>query len=764
MKKPFIAIIVLIFCLSPLTTLAENISFLIIDGDSYLVNKAVKELDLPENITVKFFTFNDIKKDKSSREFIASSRVIIVDVMMSELSEYLIKNENIREKPVYALRGSRDDEGLKKKGFIFDPDIAKYFKCLSVGNIKNLICRVANREIDPSIAYLEVEKLPEIGIYHKEADSLFIDYDEYIRWYAGREKYDKEAPWLAIILYSSALSEGQADVIDYIIERFEDAGFNLLPCFGKDINVITGFLMDKKRKARVDLVLAFSLKFYSALNNQLRSALMDLDIPVFDAITLYSSTIDEWRKSPIGIPPIDIVWTIANPEISGLVEPTPLSGKVKLFDKESGKNLFVLRPIKENIDLLIPRLTAWFKLKKKENKDKKVAILYYNHSQGKQNIGASYLNVFASLELILRQMEKEGYEVASDQKLSEDAIKDLILKYGRNIGSWAPGELDRMLREKKVVRLPVSTYKKWFEKLSEDFRNKVIQQWGEVEVSTIMIKDKNFVIPAVILGNVVIMPEPSRGWGDNPMKLYHSPTLFPHHQYIAAYLWLKHVFHADAMIHLGTHATHEWLPGKQAGLSPACPPEVLITDIPNIYPYIVDDVGEGIQAKRRGRGVVIDHLVPAVKEGGLYHEYARLYDMISSYNRSVSMRSLTTSGKLGKIKDLVTSLGILTDLGITYFNEDRLEKIEHYLLELRENLMPYGLHTFGISPQGEALEETINAIVKRNSEAKEENVRKGLLISGHREISHLIKGLGGGYTPSGEGNDPIRNLGAPLSR
>ena len=139
----------------------------------------------------------------------------------------------------------------------------------------------------------------------------------------------------------------------------------------------------------------------------------------------------------------------------------------------------------------------------------------------------------------------------------------------------------------------------------------------------------------------------------------------------------------------------------------------------------MDDVGEGIQAKRRGRGVVIDHLVPAVKEGGLYHEYARLYDMISSYNRSVSMRSLTTSGKLGKIKDLVTSLGILTDLGITYFNEDRLEKIEHYLLELRENLMPYGLHTFGISPQGEALEETINAIVKRNSEAKEENVRKG---------------------------------------
>jgi cobaltochelatase CobN len=760
MKNPLSIIMILIFWLSPLTTLAENISVLIIDGDSCLVNKAVKELDLPENITVKFFTYNDIKKNKSSGKFIAASKVIIADVMMRELSEYLIENQDVRKKSVYALRGSRDDEDLKRKGYIFDPDVAQYFKYLSVGNIKNLIRRVANREFDPSIAFQEVEKFPEIGIYHKEADRLFIDYDEYIRWYAGRIQYDKKAPWLAIMLYSSALNEGQVDATDFIIERFEDAGFNLLPCIGKDQTVITRFLMDKKRNSRVDLVLAFSLKFYSALTNPLRSALVDLDVPVFDAITLYSSTIDEWRKSPVGIPPTNVVWAIANPEISGLIEPVPLSGKVKLFDKESGKTLFVVRPVTENIDLLIPRLMAWFQLKKKENKKKKTAILYYNHSQGKQNVGASYLNVFRSIEVILKRMKKEGYQTASGRELSEESIKGLVLKYGRNIGSWAPGELDKMIRSKKVIRLQIETYKKWFDRLPDEFRSNVIRQWGKVEDSKIMINNNEFIIPAVILGNVVIMPEPSRGWGDDPMKLYHSPTLFPHHQYIAAYLWLKHVFHADAMIHLGTHATHEWLPGKQAGLSPSCPPEVLITDIPNIYPYIVDDVGEGIQAKRRGRGVIIDHLVPAVKQGGLYQEYARLYDMISSYNRSVSMGSLTTSGKLRKIKDLVTKMGILKDLGITELNEESLEKIEHYLLELRENLMPYGLHTFGISPQGEALEETIKSIVTRNNQAKEEIVKNNLLNSGNREIDHLIKGLRGGYIPSGEGNDPIRNLGA----
>ena len=159
---------------------------------------------------------------------------------------------------------------------------------------------------------------------------------------------------------------------------------------------------------------------------------------------------------------------------------------------------------------------------------------------------------------------------------------------------------------------------------------------------------------------------------------------------------------------------------KQAGLSPSCPPEVLITDIPNIYPYIVDDVGEGIQAKRRGRGVVIDHLIPAVKEGGLYHEYTRLYDMISNYNRALSLESRTAVGRLDKIKDLTTKMGLDRDLDLTEFNEDALEQIEHYLLEIRENFMPYGLHTFGLSPDGEALNDTIECIIKHNGRAEED--------------------------------------------
>ncbi|MBW2200699.1 MAG: cobaltochelatase subunit CobN, partial [Deltaproteobacteria bacterium] len=689
-------------------------------------------------------------------------------------SEYLIKNVAIHKKRVYALRGSRDDEGLKKQGFIFDPDIFEYFGNLSVNNIRNLIYRVVHREFDASVAYGKVEKHLKLGIYHTDAETIFNSYKNYFKWYKNRKHYNDEAPWIGMTLFSSSLIEGQVETIDYIIKRLEDEGFNVVPAFGRAYDVLTRLLMDRNQHARVDLVLAFTLKFQSSLNKQTDAALIDLNVPVINAINLYSLVIDEWRDDPIGIPPLDVVWNIANPEISGLVEPTPLTGKVKVFDTRSGKTLFVHKPIKENIRQLIPRLKMWIKLKHKANENKRVAILYYNHSQGKQNIGASYLNVFRSLELIFSRMKEEGYRIEMDEDISEEAIKELILKYGRNIGSWAPGELDKMIRAGKVLRLPIAMYKKWFDEQPEAFKQKVIQQWGHVEDSNIMIKNGELIIPAVMLGNVVVMPEPSRGWGDDPMKLYHDPTVYPHHQYIAAYLWLRFKFKADAMIHLGTHATYEWLPGKQAGLTPADPPEIKMTDIPNIYPYIVDDVGEGIQAKRRGRGVLIDHLTPAVKEGGLYQEYARLYEMISDYNQSLTLGSKTAPGKLEKMKDLIIKTGLHKDLAKHVhpmassaetdklssqldLNEEFLEEIEHYLLEIRENFMPYGLHTFGVSPDGEALRDTVKAIIKNNRRIKTDIAAKALVDSGKREIDHLIKGLNGGYIPSGEGNDPIRN-------
>ena len=357
-------------------------------------------------------------------------------------------------------------------------------------------------------------------------------------------------------------------------------------------------------------------------------------------------------------------------------------------------------------------------LQRMANKDKKVALIYYNHSQGKQNIAAAYLNVFRSIKEILARLKKEGYSVKADDRLSEEYIKEAVLNSGRNIGSWAPGELDRLLASGQADRVPIAEYKAWFNELPEAFKKPVLAQWGPPEDCKIMTKNGELVFPMVRLGNVVLLPEPARGWTDDPMKLYHDKTLYPHHQYIAAYLWLSKKFNADAMIHLGTHATYEWLPGKQAGLAPSDSPEIMTGTIPNIYPYIVDDIGEGITVKRRGRGVIIDHLTPPMKEADLYHEYAELHEVYHQYEIAKANNSETMAEYLKKVEELIAATGIANDLELTTIDEAAMEKIHLYLHEIDKNSLPYGLHTYGKPYDPEAADETIRLIMQQNPDAE----------------------------------------------
>ncbi|MBL0701054.1 MAG: cobaltochelatase subunit CobN, partial [Desulfosarcina sp.] len=219
--------------------LAERLSFLVIYGDTCVVNKAFNELELPDKIKADFFTFADIEKDKKARDFIASSEVIIVDVMMQDLNDYVITNLDIDQKRIYAVRGSRDDKGLQAQGFIFDPLISSYFKNLSVNNIKNLIRWVVQKEFDPAVTFGKVEKKPNIGIYHYGAETISSNYEEYSKWYKKRKNYRPDAARLGIMFFSSSLMTGQVDAVNYTIKKFEQAGFNVTACFGRDADILT---------------------------------------------------------------------------------------------------------------------------------------------------------------------------------------------------------------------------------------------------------------------------------------------------------------------------------------------------------------------------------------------------------------------------------------------------------------------------------------------------------------------------------------------
>jgi cobaltochelatase CobN len=434
------------------------------------------------------------------------------------------------------------------------------------------------------------------------------------------------------------------------------------------------------------------------------------------------------------------------------VEPTVIGVKERVLAERKDIKAFIYKPVTAHVEILARRAAKWHALRQKANADKKIVLVYYNHGAGKQNIGASYLNVFRSIDTIIRNLKQAGYSITGE--LTEEKVKDLLLKSGRNIGSWAPNELDQLLSEGNAAFVNMTDYRCWLAQTPPEFREAVEKDWGKPEDGKIMMKDGRFVIPCVRLGNLTLVPQPVRGWSDDPDKLYHSTVLQPHHQYTALYFWLQNEIRPDAMISLGTHGTHEWLPGKQAGLTWKCPPEVLIGDIPSLYPYIVDDVGEGIQAKRRGRAVIIDHAVPPLKAGGVYAEYSELTALISEFASASSDQ--IRSARLGRIRVMVARLGLDKDLEISAINESDLEKIEHYLLTLKTEMIPYGMHTFGTSPSGEGLAETAAAMAEKGGQSAQ-FYQEQLLACGSSEMASLIRGLSGGYIPSAPGNDPIRN-------
>ena len=635
-----------------------------------------------------------------------------------------------------------------------------------------MILFVMNRDLSFDVKYKEPVQIPDFGIYLKGEKRIAETIEEYLKRYHVRQN----RPWIGITFYKSIVDSGNTAHLDFLIDSLEE-GFNVLPVYGYPSEAaVERFFFDERGKSRVNAVVGMSLKM--GLNPQIAIPLLSrLNVPVIDAITLYSQSKEEWEKSPVGLDIFERSFQIALPEMGGIIQPTVIASKEKAIDKETGIEYIEERPIPERIKRLVERVKAWVNLQEKANKDKRVAVIYYNYPPGKQNIGASYLNVLPeSLWEILQRLGKEGYSISSQQsavssqEMSKERLFNDIHNYARNIGNWAGGEIDRLARSSKPILIPIETYKAWFEELPEGFKKAVIKNWGKPEENKIMTwtggsGTKYIVIPAVRYGNILFTPQPSRGWEQDVKKLYHDVTLAPHHQYIAFYLWLKNEFQADAIAHIGTHGTHEWLSGKEVGFTNEDPPEALIQDLPNIYPYIVDDVGEGLQAKRRGMAVIIDHMTPPFDKAGMNKELKELAALVNDYNTAKDKSLSLAQSRLEEINSLAKKIGILTDLKLKEIKTaEEIEELEHYIKDISEKQTPFGLHTFGKAPDEKYRRSTAEAVlsIEKNLTLEERQRRiadleEKIVKGAQRELDSFIAALSGRYIPAGQGNDPIRN-------
>jgi cobaltochelatase CobN len=755
---------------------------------------------------------------------LSDQNVIMTSYLGNLLNEIKGTIEKAKDNGAYViLHGDSTDVYNLSNVNTSDPaysNISVYWEQGKEENMKRLITFLGVKFRNLSMEILPPVPTPLYGLYHPDAPKAFNNTKEYLEWYNSSGRYNVSNYTVGIHNYYASGKGGTYPVINSLIRSLESKGANVIfaTYMYSDQNASNYFIQDNKSIVDAAIVLSsFRLDYFNPERGI--NYLKNLNVTPLKGITTYYASAEEWENST-GLSLGESWAYIALPELDGLTDFILVGANLK--DPVSGLNYY--KPIDYQINWITDRAIAWAKLHRMNNSEKKIAIIYYNHGGGKDNLGATYLDITPSLNTLLADMKEEGYKVEGEVSGDKELL-DLMLHQGRNIGTWAPGELDNMVNNYSVVLIPENEYKSWFDELPANKRQEVIEKWGEPPGKIMVYENatgKYIVIPKLSFGNVLLAPQPTRGWLQDQAILYHDKELAPHHQNIAFYLWLKKEYGADAIVHFGTHGTLEWLPGKERALSVReCWPAILIQDLPVVYPYIMDNVGEGTQAKRRGNAVIVDYLTPPIVASGLYGDYSLLHEKIHQY--------LSAEGALkleyrNTITELYENLSLSEDLGVSvddlrvmngpdfeYFINGELHL---YLHELAEEFIPYGLHILGSPPADWKLLSMVESMLGTNFSdhigevypdphelnpahgncTVMEDILREVIFNGSSpedaqehifgpgnvssnvtadletakvyaenltmctiEIPRILDGLAGRYVPPKTGNDPIRN-------
>jgi len=657
-----------------------------------------------------------------------------------------------------------------------------------------LYVRVAGR---PGLKVDAPEPQVTAGIYHPRAPSPFTSLDAYLRWYAEQGLVPANAPKAGILFYHTNLKNRDMAHIDALIAALERRGIGAVAVFGWPPTVCEPFLTGSGGTA-VDVLFALNLGFAKPDDAEF---LARLNVHVIDLMTTKQSR-SEWLDSPHGLRPDQLALQVSAPERAGATEPITFAATERTFD---GKTVMTV-PIDERIERAVTRAQRWITLRKKPNSEKRIALLYYNNPPGKGNISASYLNVPGTLAALVRRLREEGY-VTGEQAPDESTLLRLLQLSGRNVEQWAPGELESLVQDGHVVLVSMAQYRQWTRRLPAVFLQKVDEAWGPPEKSTLMtIRSRDgrpfFVVPGIRLGNLFLGPQPLRASFAKAAEAQHDTTLPPPHSYVAAYLWLREVFRADAVVHIGRHGTLEFLPGKNTGQAGHDAAEVILGDVPSPYFYILDGGGESMTARRRGAATIISHLTPLLAPGGAQQELRPLRDALEQYEKTRAESPALAEQYRVAIKSEIRHLKLDQQLGLDLEEADWDEligRMQEFLDETETEAIPLGVHTLGALPREElqvealaeflrnglqetgpqlrsipyaqwaaelasggspALDPTWPPTLRDKVATQLEAARTWLLnlrASPARELSEFVRVLRGEYLSSGPSGDPLRS-------
>jgi len=522
--------------------------------------------------------------------------------------------------------------------------------------------------------------LPSIGVKNFKTGENFADVGQYIQNYSF-----KECPKIGILFYGGYHYDQSLPAAKLLAEKIESYGFGVVPVFCSDLRYYLAiekcFFLDGEPiiEALIDL-LWFRLAGgpIGGDHSITKNILLKLNVPILHGIHLSSKTVEEWLSSRHGIPPVEMVTTVILPELDGRNEPIVTHAVKKRTI--NGVRLEEYVAIEDRVERLAQRAARWVNLRGKSRGLRRVAIVLYNYPPGEENIGkAAYLNVFESLSRLLKALRDEGYIVTDTPSGKE--LRDLFISKGIvNSGEW----IQTHSNLEGMIKVPVERYAEWLREIPEKPLRRILEEWGPPP-GKVNVYGDSILIPGLIFGNVFIGLQPPRGIHEDPSKIYHDKDLPPHHQYVAFYKWILKEFNADAVIHLGTHGTLEFLPGKEAGLSSECFPDMLIADIPNIYVYHAVNSSESSIAKRRSYAVIVNHASPPVMVSGLYGDFQEIERLAAEYFEAQQYGREEVSRIAEKILDKASKYGLGSSVEEVY---DRIQ-------EYKRSIIPRGLHVLG---------------------------------------------------------------------
>ncbi|WP_095148317.1 cobaltochelatase subunit CobN [Pseudomonas sp. Irchel s3a18] len=571
-------------------------------------------------------------------------------------------------------------------------------------NALDLYRCLASRWLGRDYPWAEPQVLPRTALYHPHKSNATLG-DWQADWQAGQ-------PVAAVLFYRSHLQAANTAFIDVFCQRLQVAGLNPLPIALASLKepgclAVVEDWLDEVQAAVILNTTGFAQSSPEAPH--LRP--FRRNIPVIQAICAQDNE-PGWRDSEQGLGPRDLAMHIALPELDGRIISRPISFKDLAWRSErSQSDVVCYRAQPERMDFVAELARRWVELGRVANGHKRIALILANYPTRDGRIGNGVgLDTPAAALNILRALHAEGYPLPADLPHSGTELIQQLL-------GGVSNDLETIDLRPCQQSLALDDYHAMFNALPEANRNAVLERWGPPQ-SDPMFRGGRMMVAGLRFGLTFVGIQPARGYQVDPSAVYHDPDLVPPHGYLAFYFWLRKAYGAHALIHVGKHGNLEWLPGKGVGLSESCWPDALLGPLPNIYPFIVNDPGEGAQAKRRTQAVIIDHLMPPLTRAETYGPLRNLELLADEYYEAQLLDPRRARELQRDILKLVRDTHIDRELQL----DERLDseadaaiwlpRLDTYLCDLKESQIRDGLHVFGESPGGRLRIDTLLALLR----------------------------------------------------